>query len=230
MDKDEYRGYRVLPNFSERCLLIRLLENRFLTGKVKMDDKIVNFFEVAKQTDEVLPIEYEAILKKLQSVPDDVWKEYLNVVEGYIDDLLLCKNVVAARDSHNLFRHLIAKLNHCQIEKLSRIALNLASEDPIAKVNQIIEDTFGFVPSSPETLSKAGALLNHLKALDGSYEAEAKRLATLSKDLKLLAGLFAVIKLGKEFETLLINRLSQFPIADLDRLFAMENSTIQNLK
>lgn len=181
-----------------------------------MDKKILDFQEMSKHTAD--PVDKESIFKTLQEVPPDILKEYLDVIEVYIEDLLLIKNIASSRKRRALFDHLTKNITQEQISKLNKIALNLAAIDPLLKISELAESTFNVVIPTEETRSKATKLVDQLKSLDLDYSLRAKELAVFSRQMALLADIFAVLNQGKEFTDVTIERLSIVPDSDLDFL------------
>lgn len=194
-----------------------------------MTDKITDFLETIKETGgQMLPVEKETMQKNLQEVPDEIMSEYIQAVEAYIEDLLVCKNVVTAINSPNLYNHLLKDLDQTQLAKLNNISLHLASKDPFERIREIRELTFGIVVPTQESFDKSVVLIALIKSLDVDYDAEAKRLATTSRDLRFLADIFGVLNLGKQFESIAPNRLAELSEDDLDRLKEIVHSMVEN--
>lgn len=181
--------------------------------------------DLAKE-EQVLPVQRDDILNILQQVPDEILNGYLQVVETHIEELLLCKNVLSSRGKPNLFQHLIGGLDQTQLEKLSKITLNLAANDPVEKVRELTEETFNITIPTPDGFLKALALFDLIKSLDVDFEEEGKRLAVLSGHLRFFSDAVIVMNMGEKFEKLLLDRLTQVPENDLDHLIEIGNSQL----
>lgn len=190
-----------------------------------MNEKILSLYKMAKQSDEPLPIDFA---KHLRDVPIDVVVGYCNAITNHIEDLLIMRNIIASIDKPNTFQHLIDGLNEQQIEKLNKIALCLAVEDPFSKVKELVELTFDTSISTPESLSRADLFISQLKALDIDRKAVAQRLALFSRHVQLLSESFILLSMSLEFEGLLIDRLSKVSESDLNQLAEIASSGMVN--
>lgn len=193
-----------------------------------MDEKILDFEKVSKASDEMLPIDREEIIKHLLSVPADIMKEYVDAMTNYAEDLFLLKNIISSIGKPNLCRNLLAGLDQTQLGKLSKIALNLASKDPLEKIDELVSDTFNLIIPTEESRSKAIALVNQLKTLEIDYDSKSKELANLSRQIRALSDIFCVLNIGREFGDLMIDRLSLVTESDLDKLNEIAGGKIVN--
>ena len=192
-----------------------------------MNDKVTNFLEATKEIDDpVLPIEKDAILKLLQNVPEDIFDSYLEVFENHIENLLVVKNVLAARNHLSTFDRLTEGVTPKQFNRLNRIALNLAVDEPLEKINELVEATVGLVIPSEESCCKAVTLLEQIKAFGIDYKDKSRELALLSAGIRLMAETLAVLNLGSIYEHIMIDRLSQIPEEEFERLIEISNSLI----
>ena len=187
-----------------------------------MDDKIINFLKTSKEREQELPPDQNSILKLLNEVPPDIAKEYSEVITNYIEELLILRGVISSIRKPHLCQYLTDNIDQNMLIKIRNITLDLSSKEPEEKIDEIIKNTFNIVIPSEETISKAAAFIKELKICN-DHDAESKRLAILSADLRLLADFFAILNMGQEFEQVIFNRLSQLTECDLDRLIGRWN-------
>jgi len=181
-----------------------------------MNEKILDF-------DEILPVDAESILQQLREVPEDVLAEYIGVTTNFADELFYLVQVVSSIGKPNLCKHLISGLNEIQLIKLNKIALSLAAEDPLEEIKQIVENTFNLIIPEDASRSKAIEFIKRVKSLDCEYKTEALEFARISRQLRLLADVFYVLDIKESFGEMLIDRLSQVALDDLEAMIAVVN-------
>lgn len=183
-----------------------------------MDDKILSFNEDP-------PVDSESILRLLSNVEEDILAEYSNATLSFAEELFDLVKIVSAASRPNLCRHLINGLSEVQLTKLNKISLSLASEDPLEKINELLEATFNLVIPADESRRRAIELVAQVKTLpDVEYEAEAGKFARAAKQLRMISDIFCLLNIGDEFEELLIDRLSVVSEADLERMIQVVNN------
>lgn len=170
--------------------------------------KILNF-DTSKEIDENLPPSQDLIFKTLQCIPDDIFHEYTEVVENYINDLHILKNTLYSKENVNTFKYLTKDLDQIQLEKLNNIASDLASTEVLNKLRELSVSTFGFGTQTDESISQAQELFRMFESSNINFESEAERLALVSKDLKFLSEILFISAMGKNFEDLMFDRVSR---------------------
>lgn len=181
-----------------------------------MNEKILDF-------DEDLPINADSILQYLREVPEDVLSEYINTTINFADELFYLVKVVSSVSKPNLCKHLISGLSEIQLTKLNKIALSLLANDPLEEIKQLVENTFNLIIPEDASRSKAIELITRVKSLDCEYKIEALEFARISRQLRLLADIFYVLDIKESFGEMLIDRLSQVALEDLEGMIAVVN-------
>lgn len=179
-----------------------------------MDDKVINLHEASNE--EALPPNQETILKNLQSVNDEWHSEYLKVVENYLEELIICRNIIASRRNPNLFRHLVSTITAEQLNRLQLLSMDLASIDPLEKLEAIVEATFQFTPPTQKGLSMSNEIVSMIRSLNPDYKEKAKEMGEIARRMKLLATTLTLV--GLDFDEYARGKLSHSPEKDLDFL------------
>lgn len=190
--------------------------------------KVTNLLDHAKENDEVLPVEIDQIIQRLQQVPKDIADEYVSVLNEKVDEMLLWRNIASSIGTPRICRHLIEQLSPEYLERLRCIAISLASHDPISKIGELSEATFSCTVPTPETFEKSKNLIDDLKTLDVDFKKKSEKFAELSGHARTLSNIFCVLNIGLEFGDLMIDRLSRMHETDLDRLIEIGNTIVVN--
>ena len=172
-----------------------------------------------EENEHKFPIELDEILQKLKAIPSDILEEYTGTIQTSVEDLLFCKNVISARDSPNLFKHLTENLTQEQLERFSHISSYLAAEDCLKKTKEIIIETFGHCAATPENSAKSAEFIEWIKSLKiADYTGKAEEIKKFSNNLKTLADILILLNEDNKFSELLVNRLAESHFDQLDCL------------
>jgi hypothetical protein len=188
-----------------------------------MNDKILNF-DIANADDEG-PVDRGLIIKHLQQVPNHIMSEYLGVVDNYLEDIAVIRNVISSIDRPHSFRYFLDGLTQNQLNNLNSIALILASVEPEKHIRELLKLSFGISNPTPESFLKSLKLIDQLKALD---KAEAEKLVWLSKFMGMISDIIITLRLGEDFESLALCPLSTLIESDIDKLIEIASKKFTN--
>ena len=184
-----------------------------------MTSKIQSLDQSKEENEHKFPIELDEILQKLKAIPSDILEEYTGTIQTSVEDLLFCKNVISARDSPNLFKHLTEGLTQKQLERFSHIASYLSAEDCLKKTKEIIAQTFGNCAATPENLAKSTEFIDWIKSLKmPNCKEKSEEILRFSNNLRTLADILILLNEDNKFCELLVNRLSESHFDQLDCL------------
>jgi len=169
------------------------------------------------------------ILKNLQTIPNDIAETYVSIVTNQVEETLLWKNIISAKNNPNQSLFLVETLEKDQLITLNKIILCLASQDLTHKIGQeLAEVTFNVTLPTEESVRKAIELISYLMSLDVDYGGLAKDLSALSGHLQLLSTVIRIINMNREFGDLMIERLATISQNDLEKLFSIAKSKLVN--
>jgi hypothetical protein len=194
-----------------------------------MSEKITSFFEEAKlNSSEILPIEHKSILETLKEISEEVAKDFITFTTVYVESILKVRDIVLSRGSKHLCQHLLDGLDNGEIQKVTNTARYLASQNPEEKIREIIHETLGYTPATPESLVRAHELVTRLKQLDIDFDVEATELAKTIRQLTQLSYSLKAIHYG--YADVTQDRLSMVPEEDLKQMDYLGSLLVSNSK
>lgn len=176
--------------------------------------KVISLSE-SRDEDEVLPVDFELLLRHLKLIKADFADEYGKAILANVEEHLLFKSLVDARESFFLFRHHVEQLTPSQFNRMLKIALHLSSVDPMSRIAELVKETFGTVIPSAESLSRA---MNLVAAIQAKTKVDAMRLKKIGDRYRFLSDMTLVLGLEEAYYDIVVDRLSTIPQSDIDEL------------
>jgi hypothetical protein len=183
--------------------------------------EIIDLIDKSKLIDdEVLPIEKEQLLKNIQAISNEISMDYVEGIDIGIEDALLWKNIILAKDHPLTCHNFIDGLNPELFERLQRIVSGLMVNNYVDKLKDIIEATFNITSTTLDERTKAEQLVTEAISLKIDFEEKAMELSKFSRQAKMLSDLFTLFSISRdeEYKRIAVDRLSYCSIENIDLL------------
>lgn len=193
-----------------------------------MTDKI-DFLDLTKNEDEILPAEKEKIIGMLYNIPSDIAIEYSIAVSKYAGDLLALTNITWHAGQSIVCRHLIDQLERTQLNRLWSLAEDMSCDDVMSKIDNIIKNTRNVYNPDKECVDKANELMELIKNCNIDHRKRAQEAGRLATLYRAMQDLFTVSSLDKKMQDFVIGKLSHLSLQDLDYLIDISNKNFKSL-
>jgi hypothetical protein len=192
-----------------------------------MSEKTISFIEAFKsQQAEILPIEKEEIIKNLDSIPEEIQQDYIQILGRSAEEILTFRNIISLSKMPKARSYLIDSLDECMLSRLASIAKCMASRDVLNKINELLENTFGYSVQSEESIARGKDMLLLIKKFKGNYKSKGIELASRAKKLIKLADFFQIMNLGEQFHSIIVDCVSEFQESEFNEIFSLAKKIV----
>lgn len=194
-----------------------------------MENKIL---DLSKNLNDEIPLlpEKDAILKNLKEIAAETLDEYMNFCDGYVDSVLVYKNILSAsQNGHkNLLHHLIENLTSEQLFNLNKIVLSLLFPNDVESRKEFEKHHFNCEVPSEDICQRATEMIKHIKSLNIDYESKIKEFYIRERQVQLMIHTLRVLNYGIVYEGMAFDRLVQSCQGDFDALDIMVDDAFVN--